>query len=232
VNPFRRWLRSWRRRIALALLAVLALPYLLTFAYNVVPPPASALMLWQWASDGIDYRWRPLGKISAHLVRAVFTSEDQRFCQHSGIDWRELGPQLAAALSEDEGRARGASTIPMQVAKNLYLWPSRSRVRKALEMPLALWIDLIWTKRRVMEIYLNIAEWGPGVYGAEAAARFHFHKPASALTRYEAALLAAALPNPIARPAGRPRRGLHDLALSIMAREAEALPYMDCLRAR
>ena len=232
MNAFRRWLRLWRRRIVLGILAVFALPYLLTAVYAFVPPPVSALMLWQWASDGVDYRWRPAEEISVNLVRAVFTSEDQRFCQHSGIDWRELRPQLTAALTEDEGHARGASTIPMQVAKNLYLWPSRSGVRKVLEMPLALWIDLIWPKRRIMEIYLNIAEWGPGVYGAEAAARFHFHKPASALTRYEAALLAASLPNPIARPAGQPSRAMRDLAMHIMAREAGSRPYMDCLRAQ
>ena len=120
--------------------------------------------------------------------------------------------------SDDDGPSRGASTIPMQVAKNLFLWPSRSYIRKGLEIPLALFLDVVWSKRRMMEIYLNIAEWGEGVFGAEAAARTRFGKPARDLTRREAALLATSLPNPRLRNPTRPSPRQRTLAATIMAR--------------
>lgn len=219
------------RAVAVGLAVVLALPYLLTVVYLVVNPPVSALMLWRAAQGfGIDQTWKPLNEISPNLVQAVVTSEDAQFCSHRGVDFNVLG-QLAGQAAENGGRSvRGGSTITMQTAKNLFLWPSRSWVRKALELPLALWIDLVWPKRRIVEVYLNIVEWGPGVYGAEAAARRHFGKPAAALNRREAALLAAALPNPLERSAGKPSRQHQRMAAALRLRVPGALPYLHCLQ--
>ena len=137
----------------------------------------------------------PLSRISPALPLAVIVAEDGRFCSHHGVDFTEIRDALADADDLDD--LRGGSTITQQVAKNLFLWPGRSFVRKALEFPLALWIDLVLSKRRILEIYLNIAEWGPnGEFGAEAGSRRAFGKPARDLSRYQAALLAAVLPNP------------------------------------
>ncbi|HMT15462.1 MAG TPA: monofunctional biosynthetic peptidoglycan transglycosylase, partial [Aestuariivirga sp.] len=151
-------------------------------------------------------------EMSPWLPRAVITSEDQRFCYHNGVDWVELQGVVEDAFDDDEAPVRGASTISMQTAKNLFLWDGRFFIRKILEMPVAFWMDTVWTKRRMIEVYLNIVEWAPGVYGAEAAAQHHFHKPARNLTRREAALLAAVLPNPIKRKAGKPSRRVNILA--------------------
>ena len=217
--------------LLIGLAVVLALPYALTLVYLVVNPPVSALMLWRAAQGyGIDQTWKPLNEISPHLVQAVVTSEDAPFCSHHGVDFNVLG-ELAGQAAESGGRSvRGGSTITMQTAKNLFLWPSRSWVRKGLELPLALWIDLVWPKRRIAEVYLNIVEWGPGVYGAEAAARRHFGKPAAALNRREAALLAAALPNPLERSAGTPSRQHQRMAAALRLRVPGASPYLHCLQ--
>lgn len=172
-------------------------------AFRSLDPPGSLLML-SHKFDGrtINQNWVPLDRISNNLVRAVIVSEDGQFCRHIGVDFRELAAALEKAERGED--VRGASTISMQVTKNMFLWPDRSYLRKMLEMGMTLVMEQIWSKPRILEIYLNIAEWGPGIFGAEAAARHHFGKPASRLTEREAALLAAALPNPIERPAGRP----------------------------
>jgi monofunctional glycosyltransferase len=173
----------------------------LGLAYRWVNP-VSTLMLGRWVTGRpVEHVAVPLEAVSPHLTLAVVTSEDARFCRHGGIDWDALR-QVMDDDGED-GPSRGASTITMQTAKNLFLWPGRSYLRKAVELPLALYLDLVWGKRRSLENYLNIAEWGEGVFGAEAAARRHFGKSARDLTRGEAALLATALPNPIRRLAGR-----------------------------
>jgi monofunctional biosynthetic peptidoglycan transglycosylase len=209
---------------------LIGLPYLLAVVYTVVNPPVSALMLWRLASGhGIDQRWVPLDSISPNLVQAVVTSEDARFCQHGGIEFDVLG-ELAGQAADGSEPARGGSTITMQTAKNLFLWPSRSYVRKALELPLAFWIDLVWSKQRIVEVYLNIVEWGPGIYGAEAAARHHFGKPAAALSRREAALLAVALPDPLDRNASKPSRLLQRMAANLRLRVPATLSYLGCLR--
>ncbi|MCU0820697.1 MAG: monofunctional biosynthetic peptidoglycan transglycosylase [Beijerinckiaceae bacterium] len=164
-------------------------------------PVASTLMLGRWVTfQPVERDWVSLSSISPALARAVIASEDQRFCGHWGVDFVEL----QAVLEDEGGPGRGASTITMQVAKNVYLWPGRSYIRKGLELPLALVIDSAWGKRRVMEIYLNVAEWGEGIFGAEAAAQHYFKKSARVLNAAEAARLAAVLPNPILRDAGRP----------------------------
>ncbi len=145
------------------------------------------------------------------LPITVIASEDGRFCSHRGIDWQEIRDRLEDV--DDISEARGVSTITQQVAKNLFLWPGRSFVRKALEFPLALWIDLVLPKWRVLEIYLNIAEWGPnGQFGAEAGSRYAFNKSVRALSAREAALLAAVLPNPHRRSAKQPGPAVRRLA--------------------
>src|SRR5207244_10322205 len=158
----------------------------------------------------------PIERMAPALPMTVIASEDGRFCSHRGIDWRELKERLDDI--DDIGRARGVSTITQQTAKNLFLWPGRSFVRKGLEFPLAVWIDLVLPKRRVLEIYLNVAEWGPnGEFGIEAGSRYAFGKPASQLSSGEAALLAAMLPNPNRRSAKAPRPAIRRIAGVIQA---------------
>lgn len=169
----------------------------------------------------IDQRWVPLAHISPNLVRAVIHSEDARFCGHWGIDPIELRAAVRRSQNGQVGAVRGASTISMQVVKNLMLWPDQSLARKGLELVITPVMELVWPKRRILEVYLNIAEWGPGIFGAEAAARRHFGKSAARLTRRQAALLAAALPNPIRRRPARPTANLNRRARTI-ARRASA----------
>lgn len=209
---------------------LIAWPVVLTLLYTVVPPPVSNLMLLRAVGgNGIDKQWVSLEQISPHLPRAVITSEDARFCEHWGVDWHEFQGVIEDALDADEGPIRGASTIPMQTAKNLFLWDGRFAIRKVIELPEALFMDLVWSKRRMIEIYLNIVEWAPGVYGAQAAAQHHFNKSAKDLTRKEAALLAAVLPNPIKRKAGKPSKGVRSIANRIQVRMNAMGPYLACL---
>lgn len=199
-------LRRPRRVLAVLgwlLIGVLLLPYAVVPLYRVVDP-VSTVMIWRRLSGHrLERMFVPLGRISPALPRAVIAAEDGRFCSHHGVDWRGL--RRAFDEAEDISDMRGGSTISQQVAKNLFLWPGRSYVRKVLELPLALWLDLVLGKRRVMEIYLNIAEWGPtGQFGAEAAARRAFGKSAREIDAREAAVLAALLPNPRRRAAATP----------------------------
>jgi monofunctional glycosyltransferase len=198
--------------------AALTTAGLLTF--RQVDPPLSALMLGQkLGGQAIDNRWVTIDRISPHLVRAIILSEDSQFCSHHGIDVTEMKAlMLKAEQTGDETLLRGGSTISMQVVKNLYLWPGKNLVRKGLEMAITLPMEKIWSKRRIMEVYLNIAEWGPGIFGAEAASQHHFSKPASRLTQKEAALLAVSLPNPFDRVAGNPGAGTQRLGQRIEAR--------------
>ncbi len=189
------------------MLAVLALTVLYIFV-----PPVSTAMLLRWATgERVVREWRPIERISPNLVLAVVVSEDARLCTHSGVDWAEV--QAAIEDADELSDARGASTIAMQTARNLFLWPSRHLVRKAMEVPIAYLITYVWSPTRLMEIYLNIAEWGPnGEFGAEAAAQRAFKKSAQTLSRQEAALLAGSLPNPLRRNAARPGPGLQRVA--------------------
>jgi monofunctional glycosyltransferase len=218
------------RIVAVAVALFLVLPYLLTLLYWVVDP-VSTLMLGRWATgQRVERTVVSLERMGPYLPMMVVVAEDGRFCSHSGLDLHEIKEALEDA--GDGGELRGASTITQQTVKNLFLWPGRSYLRKALEVPLAMWFDLILPKRRIMEIYLNIAEWGPnGVFGAQAAARRAFNKPAATLTPREAALLAAALPNPIARDPRRPGPGLNRLAGLYQGRAAKAAGT-DCVRQR
>ena len=200
--PWGARLRTVVRYVAYAAGGYLALVLMLIPLFRFVNPPGSMLMLTQvLTGTEIDRTWVPLGSISRNLVRAVIVSEDGRFCEHSGIDTAAIREAIERA---SRGTPRGASTISMQVIKNLFLWNAKSYVRKVIEIPLTLYMELVWPKSRILEVYLNIAEWGPGVFGAEAAARHHFGKPAARLGEREAALLAAVLPNPVLRNAGAP----------------------------
>jgi len=215
------------RAVGFALLVLLLLPYLLTPLYSVGVPISTA-MLWRRMTGGrVERNYVPLSRISPDLPFSVIAAEDGRFCNHHGVDFASIRDAVNQADDIDE--VRGGSTITQQVAKNLFLWGGRSYVRKVLEFPLALWIDLILPKRRIMEIYLNIAEWGPnGEFGVEAGARRAFGKSARDLSHYQAALLAAMLPNPHDRDARRPGPGLRRLAGIYVARAEQT--YGACLR--
>jgi monofunctional glycosyltransferase len=205
------------RNLLLILLVVLLLPYLVAPLYRA-GHPVSTLMAWRWLTGApMSRQWIDFAAISPALPPSVVGAEDAKFCRHRGVDWGALREVLDDA--EDGEVTRGGSTITQQVAKNLFLWPGRSVVRKALEFPLALWIDLVLPKQRILEIYLNIAEWGPsGQFGAEAGAAYAFGRPASALSPRDAALLAAILPNPVKRSARNPGPGVRRLAGTYMAR--------------
>ena len=198
---------SPRRRIFRAGLIAFAglffAPYLLTLLSIFIDPPFSALMVRQALAGGpVTYEWRDLDQISPNLIAQIIAAEDGRFCKHYGVDWRALDRAADAVV---DGKPKGGgSTITMQTAKNLFLWNRPAVLRKPFEIPLATFMDFALGKSRVIEIYLNIVEWAPGIYGAEAAAQHHFGKSAGDLTPQEAALLAAALPNPKRRNAGNP----------------------------
>jgi monofunctional glycosyltransferase len=205
------------RNLLLVALAVLLLPYLLAPLYRL-GHPLSTLMAWRYLSRApVSRQWIELGAMSPALPRSVVASEDAKFCSHHGIDWGALREVIDDA--EDGEVARGGSTITQQVAKNLFLWQGRSVIRKAMEFPLAIWIDLVLPKARILEIYLNIAELGPsGQFGAQAGAMYAFGHGASALSPREAALLAAILPNPHLRSARNPSAGVRRLAGIYIAR--------------
>ncbi len=205
---------------------MLLLPYLLAPLYRA-GHPVSALMAWRWATGApVSRQWIDFGAMSPSLPRSVVASEDAKFCIHHGIDWDALREVIDDA--EDGEAARGGSTITQQVVKNLFLWPGRSMVRKALELPLALWTDWVLPKQRILEIYLNIAELGPsGQFGAQAGAFYAFGHPASSLSPREAALLAAILPNPVRRSARNPGPGVRRLAVTYTAR-AQATELQRC----
>ena len=211
------------RYLLLALLIVLLLPYLVVPFYRA-GHPVSTLMAWRWLKGAqVARQWIDLAAMSPSLPRSVVGAEDAKFCSHRGVDWAALREAMDDA--EDGEVTRGGSTITQQVAKNLFLWPGRSVVRKALELPLSMWIDLVLGKQRVLEIYLNIAELGPsGQFGAGSGAAYAFGKPASELSPREAALMASILPNPVRRSARNPGPGVRRLAGTYMARaQAQAL---------
>jgi len=219
------------RAVVIVLLVLLLLPYLITPLYAVAEP-VSTVMIWRRiVGERVDRVYVPISRISPALSLAVIVAEDGRFCSHYGVDLAEIRDAIADA--DDLEDMRGGSTITQQVAKNLFLWNSRSYLRKALEFPLALWVDLVLPKRRILEIYLNVAEWGPsGQFGVEAGAEYAFHRSARDLTRYQAALLASVLPNPHDRSARRPGPGLRRLAGLYVARSGRSPEAAACVRRR
>lgn len=223
-------LRRWVRRALFAAAIIFVLPFALTPLY-LVPAvhPVSLLMVGDLVTlQGYRRDWVPLSEMGDALPHSVIMSEDGQFCAHGGVDWAAVNTVVQDAFA-GEG-LRGASTIPMQTVKNLFLWHGRSYVRKALEVPLALYFDAIVPKKRVLEIYLNIAEWGPNLYGAEAAAQHYFGRSAKSLSYRQAALLAVTLPSPATRDPAHPGAGLNRLAAVVERRAQQAGDYVTCLR--
>jgi monofunctional glycosyltransferase len=216
------------RTVFLVILLLLVLPYVLVPFYGV-GHPVSTLMLARWfTGQNVTREWLDLAEISPVLPLTVIATEDARFCSHRGIDWDAL--QDAIDEVQDGEAGRGGSTITQQTAKNLFLWSGRSFIRKALEFPLALWIDLVLPKRRVLEIYLNVAEWGPdGQFGAEAGAQYAFGRSAESLSPQQAALMAAILPNPVTRSARNPGPGVRRMAARYVGRARGAPEIVTCL---
>jgi monofunctional biosynthetic peptidoglycan transglycosylase len=207
----------------LALLAV----FISLVALYAVAPPVSTLMLARMI-EGRSYErlYRPLRNIAPAALNAVIASEDASFCDNDGVDWGALREVMSGAGKD--GPIRGASTITMQTAKNLFLWPGRSVIRKGIEIPMALVLGKVWSKPRTLEIYLNIAEWGDGLYGIGAAAERYFHKSASELNAHEAALLATSLPNPVLRNPARPSALQRRLAAGLEAKARRRSDLLKC----
>lgn len=219
----------WLRRIVILGVAIVLLPFALVVVYALpfVTPP-STLMVWQ-AVSGTDVQrtWVPLEEMSEPLRFSVITSEDAKFCRHWGVDFGELKGQVENAMAGEP--TRGASTIPMQAVKNLFLWHGRSYVRKAIEMPLAMWADLVWSKRRMLEIYLNIVELGDGVFGVEEAGLRSFRLSAVNLNWAQSARIATSLPAPLQRNAGNPSRRHAALARRVQQRAEKSGAYVGCV---
>ena len=198
--------RFIRRLIAVVVIVAVVVPPASVLVYRFVPPPITILMITRLIQGhGMDYQWRSLGDMSPALPRAAVASEDARFCSHHGFDFTAM----EKAMRNNErrpGRIRGGSTISQQTAKNVFLWPGRDYVRKGIEAWYTVLIEAIWGKPRIMEMYLNVVEFGPGVYGAEAASQRYFHEPASRLSAAQAARLIAVLPKPLSWDAGDPGR--------------------------
>ena len=204
--------QAWSRRGLLGRILIGVLIFALVFpplwvgVYRFLPPPITPLMIIRLAAGrGLDYRWRPLPEISPALVQAAVAGEDARFCEHQGFDFAAMRAAMRANQRRP-GKVRGGSTISQQTAKNAFLWPGRTFVRKAVEAYFTVLIEKLWGKRRIMEVYLNIVEMGPGIYGAQAAAQHYFHIDASQLSNLEASRLAAIFPNPLKWQAATPGR--------------------------
>lgn len=229
-RPKRRLLRRLLLWSVLIVLALGALPALLGLFYKIEGVrPVSTLMLYRWITlQPVERRWIEIDEVAPVLIHSVIMSEDGQFCSHRGIDWRELNAVIDDAMEGEQ--TRGASTITMQTAKNLFLWHGRSVVRKVMELPLAVYLDGVLSKKRIMEIYLNIAEWDTGVFGIEAAAQHHFGKSARDLTSREAALLTVTLPAPAVRNPAKPGPGLNRLAGIIQKRASKAGGYVFCVK--
>jgi monofunctional biosynthetic peptidoglycan transglycosylase len=225
-----------RRRWPWLILALLLAPLAYAAALVWLPVPATPLMLWRWVNGvGVSEnswfwqrRWVNLEKLPVIIPQAVIASEDNRFCLHGGIDWLAV-QQVYEEWQDGEG-LRGASTVSMQVARNVFLWPNQDPLRKALEVPFTYLIEGLWGKRRIMEVYLNIAEWGPGVYGIEAAARYHFKKPARKLTRAEVFRLVSILPSPLRWNPKQPSRWGRLRVASLGTRIAQLGPATQCIK--
>jgi monofunctional biosynthetic peptidoglycan transglycosylase len=217
------------RILIVAMAVFLLLPYLLAPLYRLIDPVSTPMMARWLTGKRVERTVVPLSQMAPALPRTVIASEDGRFCRHRGIDWAEL--RVVIEEADDLSEARGGSTITQQAVKNLFLWPGRSYARKALEFPLALWVELVLPKRRILEIYLNVAEWGPnGEFGIEAGARRAFNKSARQLSAGEAALLVAVLPNPKRRSARQPGPAVRRIAGIVQGRAARVASLDTCLR--
>jgi monofunctional biosynthetic peptidoglycan transglycosylase len=208
---------SVRRFFGNLLLVLFVAPALILALYRFVPPPVTPLMLIRLVEGyGITKDWTPLTRISPNLQRAVIASEDTKFCIHHGFDWQAVDKAIERNARGEH--LLGASTISMQTSKNLLLWPARNFIRKGVEAYLTVWLEALLPKRRILELYLNEIEWGPGLYGAEAAAREYFGVSAAQLTARQAALMAAALPSPLNWRPDAPGPWMSGHAFTIQAR--------------
>ena len=202
--------RTFKKKCGRFLSYFIGLTVALTFLFRFVPIPFSAYMAEQKLAHiiqldfdyKVNYDWISLEDISPYMQLAVIAAEDQNFPNHGGFDWNAI--KSAIKYNEKSSRIRGASTISQQTAKNMFLWHGQSWIRKGIEVPVTFMLETLWSKKRILEVYLNIAEFGNGIFGVEAASRYYFKKPAKRLTQSEAALLAAVLPNPIIYKANRP----------------------------
>lgn len=227
---FRQRMTTLFKWAALALLALVLLPFALTILYrwDAIHPTSTLMLSRNLTFQPVDRRWIDLDDMAPTAYQAVMMSEDGQFCAHRGIDWNALNLVISDAI--DGEKTRGASTITMQTAKNLFLWGGRSYLRKVLEIPLALWIEIVLPKKRIMEIYLNIAEWDDdGVFGIEAGSQSHFGVSAANLSRKQAAYMAVTLPNPILREPSNPSQGLRRLASVNIKRAERSGAYIKCL---
>ncbi|MCD2470913.1 biosynthetic peptidoglycan transglycosylase [Jiella sp. MQZ9-1] len=216
-------------RILVAVMILVAVPIVLTpiYAIRAIHPVSTLMMFDEVTVHPVLRDWVSIDDVSPVLLHSIVMSEDGQFCRHDGIDWGELLSVVDQALDGEE--TRGASTITMQTVKNLFLWNGRSFIRKALELPLALYFDLVLSKRRIMEIYINIAEWDTGVYGIEAASQHYFGKSASKLSAREAALITVALPAPDMRNPANPSRLMRRLASRVERLARSSGAYVGCL---
>jgi monofunctional biosynthetic peptidoglycan transglycosylase len=219
--------RLLRFLLTLVLVFGIAGPIAAVAIYRFLPPPITWLMVERMVQGhGFDRRWVPLRQISPQLVRSVIAAEDARFCEHHGFDFNAMKKAMAANV--EGGKIRGGSTISQQTAKNIFLWPHRDYVRKGAEAWFTVLIETIWGKPRIMEVYLNSIEWGPGVYGAEAASQHNFGVSAAQLSAAQAARLAAIVPKPLSWKAARPgpyiarRSGRIDRAAGTVRRDGLA----------
>ncbi|URL01171.1 monofunctional biosynthetic peptidoglycan transglycosylase [Avibacterium sp. 20-126] len=208
-NNKKKWLQHIKQRILRYSLYVFATFLGITLLFRIVPVPFSSYMAQQKVSHllngesyPIKYQWVSLDNISWQMQLAVIAAEDQKFAQHHGIDWNAINNALK--YNKQSTKVRGGSTISQQTVKNLYLWHGQSWLRKAIELPTTLMLEQLWSKKRILEVYLNIAEFGYGIFGVEAASQAYFKKSAKQLNQQEAALLAAVLPNPILFKANKP----------------------------
>jgi monofunctional glycosyltransferase len=222
------WGRLLRNLLLTLFVVLVAGPLVAVVLYRFIPPPLTFLMVQRvFEGEGIDHRWRRLSQIAPTVPRAAIAAEDARFCEHHGFDFGAI----EKALRHDErrpGRLRGGSTISQQTAKNVFLWPQRSWVRKGFEAYFTVLIETLWGKRRIMEVYLNTVEMGPGIYGVESAAHRYFGVDAQALSPTQAARLIAILPSPLKwqavdpGPYVRRRSGRIDAAESFVRRDGGA----------
>ena len=228
-NPITRligWLWRWCWRLAIAYVAAVCSLILIYLIPQV--RPVSMLMLRDLFEKGhYERQWVPLSQIAPVMQRAVIVSEDGKFCTHAGVDWGAVETVIDDATKGK--RVRGASTIAMQTVKNLFLWSDRSYIRKGMEVPLALLVDAVWSKERLLEIYLNSAEWGTGLYGIEAASKRYFGISATHLSAWQAAALAATLPNPTKRNPANLHPDIADVAHTIESRAYGASSSDNCL---
>lgn len=179
---------------------------LVVFAYRFVNPPITWLMFQRWAFEGygLEKDWVDIDEVPSYVPLAMLTSEDQKFMEHNGFDYQAIEKAMKYNEKKKGKKIKGGSTISQQTAKNVFCWPQRSWIRKGFETYFTFLIEMLWPKKRIVEVYINVVELGPGIYGVEAASQKFWNKPAAKISRYQACLLSAVLPRPLKYNAARP----------------------------